>query len=83
MVAAIAEKNARLNKHTRYLHPSVVDYAEELLSEFPSQFDNMTMTRTGTSSKANDLALGIARCHSGSTGTRGQHIGRGITIASH
>lgn len=60
-----------------------MDYAEELLSKFPSQFDNMTITRTGISSEANDLALGIARCHSGGTGTHVQHIGQGITIAGH
>lgn len=66
VVAAIAEQSARLNTHTRYLHPSIVDYAEDLLSEFPAQLDNMTMTCTG--SEANDLALRIARCHSGGTG---------------
>ena len=66
VVAAIAEQSARLNTHTRYLHPSIVEYAEDLLSEFPPQLDNMTMTCTG--SEANDLALRIARCHSGGTG---------------
>lgn len=66
VVAAIAEQSARLNTHTRYLHPSIVDYAEDLLSEFSPPLDNMTMTCTG--SEANDLALRIARCHSGGTG---------------
>ena len=66
VVAAIAEQSAQLNTHTRYLHPSIVDYAEDLLSEFPEPLDNMTMTCTG--SEANDLALRIARCHSGGTG---------------
>lgn len=66
VVAAIAEQSARLNTHTRYLHPSIVEYAEDLLSEFPPQLDNMTMTCTG--SEANDLALRIAHCHSGGTG---------------
>lgn len=66
VVAAIAEQSAQLNTHTRYLHPSIVDYAEDLLSEFPDPLDNMTMTCTG--SEANDLALRIARCHSGGTG---------------
>lgn len=66
VVAAIAEQSAQLNTHTRYLHPSIVDYAEDLLSEFPEPLDNMTMTCTG--SEANDLALRIACCHSGGTG---------------
>ena len=66
VVAAITEQSAQLNTHTRYLHPSIVDYAEDLLSEFPEPLDNMTMTCTG--SEANDLALRIARCHSGGTG---------------
>lgn len=66
VVRAIAEQSARLNTHTRYLHPSIVDYAEDLLSEFPGQLNNLTMTCTG--SEANDLALRIARCHSGGTG---------------
>ncbi|SEM46436.1 4-aminobutyrate aminotransferase [Pseudomonas sp. ok272] len=66
VVRAIAEQSAQLNTHTRYLHPSIVDYAEDLLSEFPAQLDNLTMTCTG--SEANDLALRIARCHSGGTG---------------
>lgn len=66
VVRAIAEQSARLNTHTRYLHPSIVDYAEDLLSEFPAALDNLTMTCTG--SEANDLALRIARCHSGGTG---------------
>ncbi|MFS2156010.1 aspartate aminotransferase family protein [Pseudomonas sp. Pseusp122] len=66
VVRAIAEQSAQLNTHTRYLHPSIVDYAEDLLSEFPEQLNNLTMTCTG--SEANDLALRIARCHSGGTG---------------
>jgi 4-aminobutyrate aminotransferase-like enzyme len=66
VVRAIAEQSAQLNTHTRYLHPSIVDYAEDLLSEFPEQLNNLTMTCTG--SEANDLALRIARCHSGGSG---------------
>ncbi|MFJ5296550.1 aspartate aminotransferase family protein [Pseudomonas sp. NPDC088368] len=66
VVRAIAEQSAQLNTHTRYLHPAIVDYAEDLLSEFPESLNNLTMTCTG--SEANDLALRIARCHSGGTG---------------
>jgi 4-aminobutyrate aminotransferase-like enzyme len=66
VVRAIAEQSGQLNTHTRYLHPSIVEYAEDLLSEFPEPLNNLTMTCTG--SEANDLALRIARCHSGGTG---------------
>ncbi|WP_448144779.1 aspartate aminotransferase family protein [Pseudomonas silesiensis] len=66
VVRAIAEQCAQLNTHTRYLHPSIVEYAEDLLGEFPETLNNLTMTCTG--SEANDLALRIARCHSGGTG---------------
>ncbi|HEY0285941.1 MAG TPA: aminotransferase class III-fold pyridoxal phosphate-dependent enzyme [Pseudomonas sp.] len=66
VVRAIAEQSAQLNTHTRYLHPSIVDYAEDLLTEFPESLNNLTMTCTG--SEANDLALRVARCNSGGTG---------------
>ena len=66
VVRAIAEQSAVLNTHTRYLHPSIVDYAEDLLGEFPAPLNTLTMTCTG--SEANDLALRIARCYTGGTG---------------
>lgn len=66
VVRAIAEQSAQLNTHTRYLHPAIIEYAEDLLCEFPATLNNLTMTCTG--SEANDLALRIARCHSGGTG---------------
>ncbi len=66
VVRAIAEQSAQLNTNTRYLHPSIVDYAEDLLTEFPESLNNLTMTCTG--SEANDLALRVARCNSGGTG---------------
>lgn len=66
VVRAIAEQSARLNTHTRYLHPAILDYAEDLLGEFPDGLDNLTMTCTG--SEANDLALRVARCNTGGTG---------------
>ncbi|RAU44597.1 MULTISPECIES: aminotransferase class III-fold pyridoxal phosphate-dependent enzyme [unclassified Pseudomonas] len=66
VVQAIAEQSALLNTHTRYLHPSIVDYAEDLLSEFPPPLNNLTLTCTG--SEANDLALRVAQCVTGGTG---------------
>ena len=66
VVAAIAEQAARLNVHTRYLDESIVGYAERLLAHFPAETNRLMLTCTG--SEANDLALRIARNHTGGTG---------------
>ena len=55
---AIARQAAVLNTHTRYLHETVLDYAEKLLATFPPEIGHIMFTCTG--SEANDLAL--ARC---------------------
>ncbi|WP_268746497.1 aminotransferase class III-fold pyridoxal phosphate-dependent enzyme [Nitrincola sp. A-D6] len=59
VVEAICQQAAQLNTHTRYLHDSILDYAERLLALFPDALNNLTMTCSG--SEANDLALRIAR----------------------
>jgi 4-aminobutyrate aminotransferase-like enzyme len=66
VAAAIAEQAARLTTHTRYLDRHLVDYAEDLLGEFPSALGNVMFTCTG--SEANDLALRIAKAATGGTG---------------
>ncbi|WP_209425411.1 aminotransferase class III-fold pyridoxal phosphate-dependent enzyme [Pararhodobacter sp. SW119] len=66
VVAALAAQAAVLNTHTRYLHEGVLDYAERLLGHFPDALGNVIFTCTG--SEANDLALRVARAHSGGTG---------------
>jgi 4-aminobutyrate aminotransferase-like enzyme len=66
VAAAIAEQAARLTTHTRYLDPALVDYAEDLLGEFPDHLSNVMFTCTG--SEANDLALRIAKAATGGTG---------------
>lgn len=66
VVAAIAEQAAMLNTHTRYLHDAVVEYAERLVATFPSALSQAMFTCTG--SEANDLALRIARSHTGASG---------------
>lgn len=66
VVAAIAEQAAMLNTHTRYLHDGVVEYAERLVATFPSALSQAMFTCTG--SEANDLALRIARSHTGASG---------------
>jgi 4-aminobutyrate aminotransferase-like enzyme len=66
VVQAIARQAAVLNTHTRYLHETVLDYAEKLLATFPHQIGHIMFTCTG--SEANDLALRIARTCTGGTG---------------
>jgi 4-aminobutyrate aminotransferase-like enzyme len=66
VVEAIARQAAILNTHTRYLHETVLDLAERLLSTFPAEIGNVMFTCTG--SEANDLALRIARTYTGGTG---------------
>jgi len=66
VVAALAEQAARLNTHTRYLHETVLDYAEALLATFPDEIGHVMLTCTG--SEANDLAVRAARVFTGGTG---------------
>ncbi|WP_456300236.1 aspartate aminotransferase family protein [Roseomonas populi] len=66
VVEAIARQAALLNTHTRYLHETVLDYAEALLATFPASLGHAMFTCTG--SEANDLALRIARAHTGGEG---------------
>jgi 4-aminobutyrate aminotransferase-like enzyme len=66
VVEAIARQAAVLNTHTRYLHETVLDFAERLLSTFPSEIGHIMFTCTG--SEANDLALRVARTCTGGTG---------------
>jgi 4-aminobutyrate aminotransferase-like enzyme len=69
VVEAIQRQVATLCTHTRYMQDGLLDYAELLLSTFAG-----TLGRTGhamftcTGSEANDLALRIARHHTGKTG---------------
>ncbi len=66
IVAAVAEQSAKLNTHTRYLHETILEYAEALLETFPSELNRATFTCTG--SEANDLAIRIARYVTGGSG---------------
>ncbi|MGI4945803.1 MAG: aspartate aminotransferase family protein [Janthinobacterium lividum] len=66
VVRAIAEQAGRLNTHTRYLHETVLDYAEALLATMPTALGHVMFTCSG--SEANDLALRIARAHTGGDG---------------
>jgi len=66
VVAAIASQAACLNTHTRYLHEAVLQYSEALLATYPEAISQVMYTCTG--SEAVDLALHIARYHTGATG---------------
>ncbi|MBF9233312.1 aminotransferase class III-fold pyridoxal phosphate-dependent enzyme [Microvirga sp. BT350] len=66
VVAALSRQAAVLNTHTRYLHETILDYAEKLLAKFPKELGNVMFTCTG--SEANDLAVRAAKAYTGGTG---------------
>jgi 4-aminobutyrate aminotransferase-like enzyme len=80
VVAALTQQASTLNTHTRYLHETIVDYAERLLAKFPTALQHVMFTCTG--SEANDLALRIAKSYTKGTGvivtTLAYH---GLTVA--
>lgn len=55
-----------LNTNTRYLHENVVEYAERLGALLPDPLSVCVFVNSG--SEANELALRMARAHSGGTG---------------
>ena len=83
VTAAIARQAAVLNTHTRYLHEGIVRYAEQLLETLPPELGHVMFTCTG--SEAGDLALRIAKKHTGGTGvvvTRNAYHGVTTEIAA-
>ena len=66
VVEALSRQAAILNTHTRYLHGTVLDYAERLLATMPAEIGNVMFTCTG--SEANDLAVRVARSATGHEG---------------
>lgn len=66
VVAAITEQLNTLCTHTRYLQEGILDYAEDLLSTFEDEIGHAMFTCTG--SEANDLALRMAKHHTGNKG---------------
>jgi 4-aminobutyrate aminotransferase-like enzyme len=66
VLEAISRQAAILTTHTRYLHETVLDCAERLLSTMPENLAHMMFTCTG--SEANDLALRIAQDHTSASG---------------
>lgn len=66
VATAIAQQMRKLAINTRYLNNRVVDYAEALLAEFHPSLDRVAFVNSG--SEANELAIRVARFHSGNTG---------------
>lgn len=63
IVEALSEQAARLNTNTRYLQDGLIDYAERLTSTLPDPLSVCYFVCSG--SEANDLALRMARAHTG------------------
>lgn len=66
VVKCITEQVKTLNVHTRYLHETILDYSERLLSTFDKSLNMLVMTCTG--SESNDIAIRMAREHTGKMG---------------
>nr|CAG5121136.1 unnamed protein product [Candidula unifasciata] len=64
-VVAAAEKQLRKLWHTTniYLHPKIHEYADQLVSKLPGDLKVVYLTNSG--SEANDLAVLMARMHTG------------------
>jgi 4-aminobutyrate aminotransferase-like enzyme len=66
VVEAVARQMETLCTHTRYIQDGILDFAEKLLGTFEDEIGHVMFTCTG--SEANDLALRIARHHTGRKG---------------
>jgi 4-aminobutyrate aminotransferase-like enzyme/Ser/Thr protein kinase RdoA (MazF antagonist) len=63
VVGALRRQSAVLNTNTRYLHPDLARYAERLTAHLPSPLSVCYFVCSG--SEANELALRLARAHTG------------------
>jgi 4-aminobutyrate aminotransferase-like enzyme len=66
VVDAICRQSSTLNTHTRYLHDTILDYAERLTGKFEDELDVAMFCCSG--SEANELAMRIARTTTSGTG---------------
>ncbi|SDX78627.1 4-aminobutyrate aminotransferase [Ruegeria halocynthiae] len=64
--AAIAKQMEVMCTHTRYMQDGILDFAETLLDTFETEIGHVMFTCTG--SEANDLALRMAKHHTGNQG---------------
>lgn len=65
VVRAAAEQMGRLNTNTRYLHDLLVTYTRRLTATLPDPLNVVFLVNSG--SEANDLALRLARHHTGAS----------------
>ena len=63
---AVSRQMSAVNTNTRYLQESLVNYAERLLATFPDELSKLSIACSG--SEANDLAMRVARYHTGGEG---------------
>ncbi|HSR16439.1 MAG TPA: aminotransferase class III-fold pyridoxal phosphate-dependent enzyme [Gemmatimonadales bacterium] len=69
VVRAARDQLAVLNTNTRYLHPKLVEYAEQLVALLPAPLEVCYFVNSG--SEANELAIRLARA---ATGRRGMVV---------
>jgi 4-aminobutyrate aminotransferase-like enzyme len=82
VVDAAHRQMQTVNTNTRYVQESLVSYAERLLGLFPAELGRVSFACTG--SEANDLALRVARFHTGNEGvivTEGAYHGLTSAVA--
>jgi len=81
VVEQVTRQIATLNTHTRYLHHTIVEFAEMLAETLPGDLSVCTLVCTGT--EANDLAYRIARAVTGNEGaicTQGAYHGNSTLV---
>ena len=66
VIEAIAEQMKTMCTHTRYMQDGILKFAEKLLGTFEPEIGHVMFTCTG--SEANDLALRMAKYHTGNEG---------------
>ncbi|EDQ84248.1 uncharacterized protein MONBRDRAFT_30473 [Monosiga brevicollis MX1] len=70
VVRAVQQQVATLNTNSRYLHPTYNDLCQRLLTTLPPALrDQYVVFLVNSGSEANDLALRLARAHTGA-----QHV---------
>ncbi|MES0157951.1 aspartate aminotransferase family protein [Mesorhizobium sp. M0018] len=80
---AVSRQISTVNTDTRYPQEPLVAYAERILATFPAELSKLSLPCTG--SEANDLAIRVARFHTGGEGiivTRWAFHGRTREVAS-
>ncbi|UCE64278.1 MAG: aminotransferase class III-fold pyridoxal phosphate-dependent enzyme, partial [Nitrospirota bacterium] len=65
VIEAARKQMALLNTNTRYLHDTIIEYAERLCATLPDSLQVCFFVCSG--SEANELALRLARAHTGGT----------------